>query len=387
MVLLASTRVVTGNDTGSGRAVAAAATLSIEDDRIVEVTEGVADGATLVDGWIVPGYVDSHNHGAAGASYVDPDPAKVQAAIDHHRRLGATSLIASTVTESRDDVIAQVRQLRALVESGELDGIHLEGPFLAAAKKGAHNEALLCDPAPDFVDEILEAAGGALSMITLAPEREHGLDAVRRFASAGVAPAFGHSDADERVTRESVDAGVIVVTHLFNAMRSIHHREPGPIPWLLTDDRVVVELICDGAHLHRDVIDMAIEAAGVDRVALVTDAMAATGQPDGDYDLGSLKVLVRQGVARLATPDGSPGAIAGSTLTLAKAVEFVVSTVGRTVPEAAVMAATTPARLHHLDQVGVLEPGRLANLCVVDDAGVLQRVMRHGQWLDGGRHE
>ena len=379
MALIAAERVVTGDTGPEPRPL----TLTVADGRITEVRDGVDPRAEFVDGWIVPGFVDTHCHGAAGADLAGADSDGVAAAIGHHRRHGTTTLFASTVTESMDDVITQIGRLRPLVESGELAGIHLEGPFLSEAKKGAHNPALLIDPAPEHVEAILRASGGSVRSVTLAPERTHGIDATRRFTDAGVAVAFGHSDADDTLTRGCLDAGAAVVTHLFNAMRPIHHRDPGPIPLLLDDPRPMVELICDGTHLHPDVIAMAIDAAGIHRVALVTDAMSATGQSDGDYGLGSLRVAVRGGVAKILQADGTLGAIAGSTLTMAAAVAYVVGHVGREVGEAAIMAATTPARRFGLDQVGQLAPGRRADLCVLDDDGVLQKVMRHGVRVEG----
>ena len=379
MALIAAERVVTGDTGPEPRPL----TLEVRDGRITAVTDGIDPDAQLVDGWIVPGYVDTHCHGGAGADLAAADREAVAASIDHHRRHGSTTLFASTVTESMDEVVAQVERLRPLVQSGELDGIHLEGPFLSPEKKGAHNPELLLAPAPEHLDRILAAAEGTVRMVTLAPELEHGLAAVATLSRAGVAVAFGHSDADHTVTRECVDAGATVATHLFNAMRPVHHRDPGPIPFLLDDDRVLVELICDGTHLHPDVIAMAIDAAGIHRVALVTDAMSATGQADGDYGLGSLRVAVRGGVAKILNPDGSLGAIAGSTLTMDRAVQYVVSVVGREVGEAAIMASTTPARRHGLDEVGQLVAGRQADLCVVDDGGALLRVMRRGAWLEG----
>ncbi|MGA4507983.1 N-acetylglucosamine-6-phosphate deacetylase [Propionibacteriaceae bacterium G1746] len=377
--LIASTRVVTGDTGPEARPL----TLLVEQGRIAEVRPGIDPRAEVVDAWVVPGFVDTHCHGGAGCDLAADDPAGVSASIDFHRRHGSTTLFASTVTEPVDEVLTQIGRLRPLVEAGELDGIHLEGPFLSEAKKGAHNASLLVDPADDIVERILQASGGTVRMVTLAPERGNGIQATMALSEAGVAVAFGHSDADEVTTRASVDAGASVVTHLFNAMRPIHHREPGPIPFLLSDDRVMVELICDGTHLHPDVIAMAVEAAGIHRVGLVTDAMSATGQPDGDYRLGSLTVAVRDGVAKLLGDDGTLGAIAGSTLTMAGAVEYVVGTVGREVGEAAIMAATTPARWHGLDEVGQLVAGRHADLCVVDDSGALLRVMRRGDWLEG----
>lgn len=375
---IASQQVVTGTAGPEPRPL----TVGVEHDRIVEVVEGIDPAAELVEGWLLPGYVDTHCHGGAGADFSSTDTEAVTRAIDFHRSRGSTTLFASTVTEHMDEVIAQIERMRPLVESGELAGIHLEGPFLSHEKKGAHNPELLLDPLPEHVERILAASGGSVRMVTLAPERDQGMQAVAAFAKAGVRAAFGHSDADHVTTQASVDAGASIVTHLFNAMRPIHHREPGPVPTLLDDERVMVELICDGTHLHPDVIAMAVDAAGILRVGLVTDAMSATGQPDGRYDLGSLKVQVSDGVARILNEDGSLGAIAGSTLTMAQAVEFVVSTVGFEVGEAAMMASTTPARWHGLGQVGVIEPGRLADFCVVNDLGSLQRVMRRGQWLE-----
>lgn len=360
------------------------AIVEVADGRIVAVREGGEPDPALAELWAVPGYVDTHCHGGAGADFASPDADAVARAIAYHRAQGTTTQYASTVTEPLDVLADQVRRLRPLVESGELAGIHLEGPFLAEARKGAHNPDLLRDPLPEYVAPLIEAGGDTVKMVTLAPERTGGRESIRQFIDGGVKVAFGHSDADADQTRAAVDEGADVVTHLFNAMRSIHHREPGPVPELLQDDRVLVELICDGVHLHPDVVAMAIAAAGVDRVALVTDAMSATGQPDGDCLLGTLRVQVRDGVARLVSEDGTPGAIAGSTLTMAKAVEFVVQRVGCSVPEAATMAATTPARWHGLDDVGSIEPGKWADICFVDDRGVLRGVLRRGEWV---RHE
>ena len=219
MQLIASSTVVTGTSGPEPRAL----TLAIEDGRIVDLREGIDPQAVAIEGWIVPGFVDTHCHGAAGADFSATDPQAVASAIDHHRRHGSTTLFASTVTESMDEVIAQIGRLRPLVESGELAGIHLEGPFLSEAKKGAHNPELLADPSSDRVGRILDAAQGSVRMITLAPEREHGVEATARFVQAGVAVAFGHSDGDHIVTRECIDSGASVATHLFNAMRPVHH--------------------------------------------------------------------------------------------------------------------------------------------------------------------
>ena len=207
------------------------------------------------------------------------------------------------------------------------------------------------------------------------------LTAIERFAAAGIRVAVGHTDADRDAVAAALDAGATVATHLFNAMRGVHHREPGPIPLLLNDPRVAVELIADGFHLHPDVLRLAVAAAGPERVMLVTDAMAAAGQPDGAYALGGQHVQVRDGTARLVDADGRPGAIAGSTLTMASAFRTTAGIVG--IEVAAAMAATNPARRLGLTDVGRIETGVRADLCVVDDGGTLLRVMQGGRWLAG----
>lgn len=353
------------------------AVITVEDGRIVSVERGGSGGRL----WAVPGFVDSHCHGAVGVAFGDPDVDANRRAIDYHRTQGSTTVFASTVTEPVDKLERQLTVLRGLVEAGDLGGIHLEGPYLAEAKKGAHDAALLRDPDAESVERLIAAGGHALKMITMAPERDHAEAAIKRFVEAGVAVAFGHSDADEVVTAESIEWGATIATHLFSAMRPIHHRDAGPVPVLLVDERVMVELICDGIHHQPVIAAMAIEAAGPGRVALVTDAMSATGKGDGRYVLGELEVDVEDGTARLVTVDGSQGAIAGSTLTMASAFRFVVGEVGVSIPDAALMAATTPAAFHGLTEVGQLSPGRYADICLVDDDGALVGVMRRGEWI------
>src|SRR5918994_2378690 len=250
--------------------------------------------------WVVPGFVDIHVHGGARAAYMSGDQDEAVLVADLHRRHGTTTTVASLVTGDEAAMRRIVTSLAELVDDGVVAGIHLEGPFLAKARCGAHDPALLREPEPALVERLLQAGHGTIRMVTLAAELLYADDAVRRIVGAGARAAVGHTDATYAQAREAIEAGATVATHLFNAMRPLHHREPGPVPALLEDERVTVELVCDGVHLHPAVVRLAIEAAGPSRVTLVTDAMVATGAGDGDYVLGELAVRVEDRVGSLA---------------------------------------------------------------------------------------
>ncbi len=358
--------------------------LRLDGDRIIEVGEGappqtpdVDRAVDLGDTTIVPGFVDLHVHGGGGASFETgtSDAADLVAAT--HLAHGTTSMAASLVTDTRERMVDAVRELALLVQDGRLAGVHLEGPWLSPQRSGAHHPGSLSSPDPAAVDALLSAGDGAVRMVTLAPELPGGLDAVRRLVDAGVLAAIGHTDATYDEARAALDAGARLGTHLFNAMRPLHHRDPGPVGALL-DSPGDVELIADGVHLHPSVL-RTVFAAKPGRCILVTDAMAAAGAPDGDYALGQMAVEVRDGVARLADGPGA-GAIAGSTLTMDAAVRFAVLTAGLPLRDAVHAASTAPARAWGLAEVGALEAGRRADLVVLDGDLQVVRVMRSGAW-------
>ena len=333
-----------------------------------------------LSGWVVPGFIDTHVHGGGGSDYATDDAERALGGRAFHAAYGTTTSLASLVAAPLDVLCRQLALLGDLTAAEHFAGVHLEGPFLSPDQRGAHNPAHLRSPDPASVERLIEAGQGALRVITMAPELMGGLDAIRRFVEAGVTVAVGHTDAQLETVEAAIDAGATVATHLFNAMRGVHHREPGPVPVLLDDGRVRVELIADGFHLHPEIIRLATAAAGSDRVMLVTDAMVAAGMPDGDFSLGGLDVRVVDGLARLVDRDGHPGSIAGSTLTMAGAFELMTGIV-RDIPTVAAMASTNAARQYGWSNIGVVEAGGRADLCLVDDHGVLQRVMQSGQWL------
>ena len=342
--------------------------------RIAEVGSGPAAGAVEFPGcWLVPGFVDLHCHGGGGAAFDSADPEDVATVVRAHRAHGTTTLLASLVSAPVDALVERVSALRGLVDDGLLGGIHLEGPFLAAARCGAHDPQLLRQPEPDAVRRLVRAGGGALRMVTLAPELEHAIAAVRMLADDGVIAALGHTDAAFDQIAPAVDAGATVATHLFNGMRPLHHREPGAAAALLDDERITVELIADLVHVHPAMLGLAARHAGADRTALVTDAISATGVGDGTVRLGDLEVTVTGGIPVLAD-----GALAGSTLTTDAAFRNVVRGGGLSVPDAVAASASRPAALLGLDDRGAILPGMVADLVVLDEELQVQQVIKDG---------
>ena len=331
-------------------------------------------------GVVVPGFVDTHLHGGGGANFSAASAQETATAAALHRRHGTTTLIASLVTAAPDELLRQVRGLAADVRSGVLAGIHLEGPWLSVHRCGAHQPALMRDPDPAEIDRVLAAADGAIRMVTLAPERDGALAAIAQFTAAGVVAAVGHTEASYAQARSAIDAGATVGTHLFNAMRPIDRREPGPVIALLEDDRVTVELITDGVHVDPAIYRFVTQSAGAQRVSLITDAMAATGMSDGRYELGPLGVEVVDGVARVAGTD----TIAGSTATMDRIFRFAVqhSGLGRdeALLQAVAQSSINPARALGLP-ANELRAGATADLVALDQDLAVTGVLHRGAWV------
>ncbi|WP_344685458.1 N-acetylglucosamine-6-phosphate deacetylase [Saccharopolyspora taberi] len=339
-------------------------------------TGPVAGAEDLAGRLVVPGFVDIHCHGGGGGSFTGIEVDQALTAIDTHRAHGTTTMLASLVTAPLADLSKQISALGELVTDGRLAGIHLEGPFLSAARCGAHDPAILRPPETEAVQQLLNAGQGTIRMVTLAPELDNSLNAIRLLVDNGVIAAVGHTDALLDQVVPAVDAGATVATHLFNGMRPLHHREPGPIGALLDDERVTVELICDLVHLHPAIVKLAAGHAGAGRTVLITDAISATSAGDGIYELGKLPVTVTDGEPRLA--DGS---LAGSTLTMDAAFRNLVEC-GLPVADAVHAASTRPAELLGMaDRIGAIRPGLAADLVVLDDDLSLHAVMKDGRWV------
>lgn len=342
--------------------------------------------AEFPDAIVVPGFVDMHVHGGGCASFADGNAADIARAAEFHLRHGTTTTLASLVTAGPAELLSAVGALAEATRDGVVAGIHLEGPWLSPARCGAHDHTRMRAPDPAEIESVLAAADGAVRMVTLAPELPGSDAAIRRFRDAEVVVAVGHTDATYTQTRHAIDLGATVGTHLFNAMPPLDHRAPGPVLALLCDPRVTVEIIADGVHVHPAVVHAVIEAVGPDRVAVVTDAIAAAGCGDGAFRLGTMPIEVESSVARVA----GASTLAGSTTTMDQLFRTVAGlgsksdSAGDVALAAAVqVTSATPARALGLTGVGRLAAGYAANLVVLDRDLRVTAVMVNDDWRVG----
>jgi N-acetylglucosamine-6-phosphate deacetylase len=396
-LVLHGARLLTGADPPTG---AADGWVAVAGGRVAALGHGVPpDAAERIDvegDWLVPGFVDVHVHGGAGGDVMAPDRSDRDAVRRLHARHGTTAMLASTVSRPAGELRDAVARLAAdaaeaadaadAAESAEtppepiarLVGIHLEGPFLSRVRRGAHQETALRPPDPAELDDLLEAGAGLVRTVTVAPELPGALDLVRHLADLGVTAAIGHTDADAATVREAVRAGARAMTHTFNGMQPLHHRRPGAVGMAMDLPQLTCELILDLVHVDPVAARALVHAAGADRICLVTDAMAATGMSDGTYELGGQVVEVVDGRARVS----GTSTLAGSTLTMARAVENAVAHLGIDVPTAVAMATTIPAGLLHGVDVGRLHADGPADLVRLDDVGHLRGVWISGHAID-----
>lgn len=341
---------------------------------------GINDSELL---W-VPGFVDLHNHGGNLGAFPTGSYDDCVRAANYHRSQGTTTLLASMVSGSEDELCSQAEILAKLTEAGLVAGIHMEGPFINACKCGAQDPSRITDGDPEFFAAVIEAAQGHLRSITFAPETTHTAELLDLCAQHKIIASLGHTEADydttAKVISQARERGVTVTaTHLFNAMPPVHHREPGAVAALLNAAKrrdAAVELVADGVHLADGTVDMAHSAGAF----AITDSMEAAGMPDGDYRLGQLHVTVSGGVARVDS-----GAIAGGTSTLAE--QFARFHSRHSVEEAVAFTSTTAAAVLAdsgylaAERLGDIAPGKSANLVGLDAQGSPVKVFADGQLL------
>ncbi|MGN6742224.1 MAG: N-acetylglucosamine-6-phosphate deacetylase [Amnibacterium sp.] len=352
--------------------------LRLDGGAVVAATplETAEPGEAVLPGVVLPGFVDGHLHGALGFDFGTATVAEARRIAAFHHRAGATDLVATLATAPLPDLEAQLARLRPLVEEGVLAGFHLEGPFLAEERRGCHAPELLRSPDARSVDRLVEAADGALRTVTIAPELDGALEAIRALTEAGVRAQVGHTACSAEVAQAALDAGAVGFTHLFNGMPPMAGREPRPGATALRQPGAFVEIIADGVHLADASIDLVRRLAG-GRTALVSDAMSATGLGDGETMIAGSPVAVVNGVARAR----SNGSLAGSTTTLGDVVERLAR---RGIPEAelAELSSGAASRTHRLSRT--LSPGDPADLVVLGGGAGERRitgVLRRGRWL------
>ena len=333
---------------------------------------------------VAPGFIDLHVHGGGGNDVMDASHQGLDCLSGFLAAGGVTSFLATTYSAPQDDILAAAVAVKEAVREGTegsiVLGLHLEGPYINPERRGAQNAAHIRSPNLEELDEVHRVAGGALRMVTMAPELDGALEAASWLRSKGIIPSAGHTDATYDEMMAGVEAGFSHVTHLFNGMRPFHHREPGVVGAALDDGRVSVELIADGLHLHPAALRLAAGRKGAGKTALVSDSVAPAGLVDGEYELGGERVRVEKGRCLLES-----GALAGSTIRLSDAVRNMVELAGSPIEEAVEMASTTPAGILGLaERNGRLAPGMDADLTVLDKGFSVRLTMVGGRVVYGG---
>jgi N-acetylglucosamine-6-phosphate deacetylase len=322
---------------------------------------------SVIDGngqLLIPGMIDVHIHGAEGFDMMDGTIQSVEAVSRACARTGCTSFLATSVSSSLDDLlkmISNVKEVAGREPGAQAIGLHIEGPYLNVKRKGMQNERYLRHPNLEEMKSIIEASGSLLRMVTLAPELPGGLEMIRFLKEKGVIAAIAHSDATYEEAKLAFESGASHVTHCFNGMRPIHHRDPGVVIAAFEESSVSVQAIVDDVHLHPAIVRLMYREKGPDKMVLITDALQAMGMGDGTYLFGGHEVKVCHGVAKLMD-----GTLASSTVTMNEALHKAIQS-GIPLKDAVMMATQTPADILGLSNKGRIEPGADADLVLMND--------------------
>jgi len=384
--------IVTASRLWDGRQLIADPVLEIDEGRVVgfwplaeREIPSWATGAALLDfpdATLAPAFLDVHIHGAAGHDVMEATPEALAKVSRFLAGRGTGSFLATTVTAPLDATLRSLAGLaRRIEEARAADwpgaqplGLHLEGPFLSHAKRGVHPPEHLLAPEIATFDRFFDAAEGHIRLMTLAPELPGAAELAAHATAKGVRVSVGHSNATAAETQRSIAAGAVSATHTFNAMRPLDHREPGILGTVLTTDSLYAELICDGIHVHPSLVPLWWRAKGSQRAILITDAMSATGMPDGEYMLGEFAVQVADGRAT------ANGVLAGSVLTLDRALKNFVAFTGVTIESALPLVTQNPAAMTGFSEfAGTIREGESANFVALDGSGALLASVIRGQ--------
>ena len=339
--------------------------IRIENEKIAEIGTGLAGDETLdfSGKYILPGFVDTHVHGANGI--------RIEDAVGDHNKMtvfeasqGVTSIAIAADTAEFSDILDQIERATVLSQKcrgAKIVAIHAEGPFLSQSKKGAMDSRYILKPDNEKLDKMIEAGKGMLKLITIAPDNEGSIEFIRYAKSKGLVVSMGHTDSDYETATAAIDAGATQLTHTFNAMRPINHREPGILGAVFENDDVKCEVICDYIHLHPAIIKMIYKIKGADKINMISDSGTAAGLDISEFEVNGVKRYIKDGVVRLAD-----GTIAGSARTLLDGVKNLVSS-GIPLEDVSKMASLNPAKTLGLDdEIGSISVGKFADLVVLD---------------------
>jgi N-acetylglucosamine-6-phosphate deacetylase len=359
--------------------------IQVDGARVVALGEGspgpsAGPALDAAGQWVVPGFVDVHIHGSGGLSVNSPDPDQTRRLSVTLARHGVTAWLPTVAAEGPEETLTALQAVAAVCgepgEGAEPVGIHMEGPFLNPARRGAFRPEVLRTPDLAYLQQLFDAAGDRIRRVTLAPELPGGHELIRYCRSRDAVPIMGHSDATFEEAMLAVAAGIGGVTHCFNAMRPIHHRQPGNVVAALAEG-IPAEFIMDGIHVHPAVAKMAYRCLGASAFLIITDAVAPAGLPEGEYALYGQRLVLKEGQIR--NPDGN---LAGSVLTMDQGLRNAIRFLGVTLAEALPLATTTPLVGSGAEgRKGVLAPGRDADLVVLDHDLSVVRTMVRGRWV------
>lgn len=389
-LLITNVRIVTEQDIIVGH-------VKVKDGKIASIhahrgqaedAQDLAAGSThehveVIDGgggWLLPGFIDMHVHGGYGGDFMHANSESFDRIAKFHASQGTTGMLATTMTASREAIEAVLEAVAAYTRDGmdhaRLIGVHLEGPFISEKWPGAQNPAFIEDPQTEWLQQWNNAYPGMIRMVTLAPEKAGAKESIAWMKNKGIIAAAGHTNARYDEIVAAAEWGLSHAVHTYNAMTGLHHREPGTLGAVLTTDSIHAEIIADGEHVHPAAIKLLLSSKPKDKVILITDAIEAAGMPDGEYELGGLAVVLKNGTARLK----EGGALAGSSLTMIAAFRYMVETIGLSVTEASRMASGNPAReLGIAGVTGSIAIGKQADLVLTNPSFLVEQTIIGGK--------
>lgn len=380
-----TTRILTNVKLVLPNSILPSAAVWIQEGKIGKIEEGGGtyngESCEIIDGsgnWLIPGMIDVHIHGAHGFDMMDGTETSIQEVSRACAATGCTSFLATSVSSDMDSLLNMIRSVKRVMgqeQGAQIAGIHLEGPYLNPKRKGMQNEKFLRHPDLEEMKAIFQEADGLIRMVTIAPELPGGLELMAYLKEQGVIIAVAHSDATYEEAKVAFAAGASHVTHCFNGMRPIHHRDPGLVVAAFEENHVSLQAIVDQVHLHPAILRMMHRLKGPEKIVLITDALQAMGLGDGNYVFGGHQVTVSEGVARL-----SDGTLASSTVTMNEALRHTVDN-GLSLVDAVQMASATPANILRLEGKGTIQSGYDADLVLLDQDFQVQWTMINGRLI------